>query len=160
MQHLRGPVTNALPRRVTGTTALTEFQPATNTYEIEAEFDTGSNTNFGLNLCVGGTQRVTVGFNTVTSNLYLDRRYSGNVALSPSFPRIAHAPYQPKGGLIKLRIFVDQSSIEVFADDGLQVLSAQIYPDTAGTGVELFSNGGTTTLRSLRAWPLASIWKY
>ncbi len=158
LQGLRGPVVNALPRRITGSVALTEFQPTTNTYELEAVFDTGSNADFGLHLCVGGSQRVTIGFNSTTSNLYLDRRHSGFVDLSPMFPRIVHTPCQPNNGRIRLRIFVDQSSVEVFADDGRRALTAQIYPDTVGTGIELFSHGGTTTLRSLRAWPLASIW--
>ena len=57
---------------------------------------------------------------------------------------------------IALRVFVDQCAVEVFTGDGRQVLTAQIYPDPAHTGIELFSHGGATTLRSLRAWPLAS----
>jgi fructan beta-fructosidase len=92
MQALRGPIVNALPRNITGTATLTEFQPATNTYEIEAVFTLGSpNANFGLNLCVGDSQRVVVGFDASSSNLYLDRRDSGFVSLSPSFPRVVNA---------------------------------------------------------------------
>lgn len=158
MQSLRGPVVNALPRSLAGTSTLADFQPATNTYEIEAVFKPNGGGNFGLNLCVGGTQRVTVGYDASSSNLYLDRRNSGFVSLSPSFPRIVNAPYRPSGDQIKLRIFVDQCSIEIFADEGRLVLTSQIYPDPAGTGIELFSLGGKTTLSSLRAWPLASIW--
>ena len=159
MQWLRGPAVTALPRRVTDTAPFTEFQPATNTYEIEAVFAlAGNDANFGLNLCVGGSQRVTVGFDASTSNLYLDRRSSGYVSLDPSFPRVVGVPYRPPGDQLKLRIFVDQCSIEIFADDGRQVLTSQIYPDPSGTGIELFSYGAPTTLTSFRAWPLASIW--
>lgn len=157
LQSLRGPVVNVPPHKISGTTTLTDFHPATNTYELEAEFDTTSGADFGLNLCVGGAQRVTVGFNSATSNLYLDRRFSGDVSLSPSFPRVVRAPCRPVEGKLKLRVFVDQSSIEVFTTDGKLALTSQIYPDTSSTGIELFSNNGTTTLRRLRAWPLASI---
>ncbi len=159
MQSLRGPAVTALPRRLTGTAPFAEFQPATNTYEIEAVFALAESAAiFGLNLCVGGSQRVVVGFDAATSNLYLDRRSSGYVSLDPAFPRIVNVPYRPPGDKLKLRIFVDQCSIEVFADDGRQVLTSQIYPDPSGTGIELFSFGAPTTLTSLRAWPLASIW--
>lgn len=160
MQALRGAVVNVLPRKVRETVSLTEFHPSTNTYEMEAVFNlNGAGRNFGLNLCRGGTQRVVVGYDASSSQLYLDRRSSGYVSLHPSFPRIVSTPLKTQGDQLKLRIFVDQSSIEVFADDGQRVLTAQIYPDPSGTGVELFSFGGETTLGSLKAWPLASIWR-
>jgi fructan beta-fructosidase len=159
LQKLRGPVVEVLPRKITGTVPLTEFHPATNTYEIEAVFNlAGAGESFGLELCRGGEQRVTVGYDRTSGSLYLDRRAAGYTGWHPGFPKIARAPLSLTGDALKLRIFVDQCSVEVFANDGQQVLSAQIYPDPAATGIELFATGGSTTLRRLRAWPLASIW--
>ncbi len=159
LQKLRGPVVNAMPRRVAETMALSEFQPATNTYEIEAVFNLAdAGNNFGLNLCTGGEQRVTLGYDASSSTLYLDRRASGYVSWHPAFPKVVSAPLKTRGGQLKLRVFVDQCAIEVFADDGQQVLTSQIYPDPAHTGIEVFSTGGATTLSGFRAWPLASIW--
>ena len=134
-----------------------EFQPVTNTYELEVVFNPDeAGDDFGLHLCAGGDQRVTVGYDALTSNLYLDRRASGYVSWHPSFPKVVRAPIEVAGGELTLRVFVDQCAVEVFTGDGRQVLTAQIYPDPAHTGIELFSHGGATTLRSLRAWPLAS----
>ena len=159
MRQLRGPLSSAQPRVVSGTSAITEFQPATNTYELEVTLvPDPSATACGLNLCVGDGQKLVVGYDPKASNLYLDRSQCGFVGLSPSFSAVSAADVSPVGGEVKLRIFIDQSSVEVFAADGRRVLTAQIYPDPAGTGVEFFSNGGASTLRSLRAWPLASIW--
>jgi fructan beta-fructosidase len=59
---------------------------------------------------------------------------------------------------VKLRIFVDQCSIEVFVNDGERVLSSLIFPETAHRDLELFSSFGPSTLQSLKAWPLATIW--
>jgi sucrose-6-phosphate hydrolase SacC (GH32 family) len=160
LQKLRGPVVNALPRSISDTSSLAEFHPQTNTYELEAIFNlTGAGQKFGINLCVSGTtQKVVIGYDTSSSNLFLDRTASGYVSFDPGFPCVVTAPFKPKGDTLKLRIFVDQSSIEVFANDGERVFTSQIYPDPSGTGVELFSYGGATTLQSLQAWPFASIW--
>jgi len=156
---LRGALKQAGPRKIQNTMSLGEFQPQKNTYEVEATFNLhAANQNFGLNLCVGGPDKVVLGYDANTSNIYLDRRSSGNVSFDPDFPNIVTAPYSTQAGYIKFHMFVDQSSIEVFVNDGEIVMSSLIFPDPSSLGIELFSLNGATTLRSLKAWPLASIW--
>lgn len=148
------------PRKIQDTVTLPEFQPSKNTYELEAVFNLhASNQNFGLNLCVAGTNKVVVGYNAATSNLYLDRRDCGNVGFSPAFPKWVSTPFAPRAHFIKFQVFVDQSSIEVFVNDGERVITSLIFPDPSSLGIQLFSLNGATTLRSLNAWPLKSIWQ-
>ncbi|MBE2181493.1 MAG: GH32 C-terminal domain-containing protein [Chthoniobacterales bacterium] len=162
LQLLRGPVVNVTPRTVNETETLAEFQPQTNTYEIEVEFDLAAVTGnqFGVNLCVqeDWPQRVVVGYDRLASNLYLDRTSSGFVTFGPGFQSVVRAPYKPAGNVLGLRIFVDQSSIEVFTKDGERVMTSQIYPHTGGTKVQLFSSGGSAALKRMRGWVLRSIW--
>lgn len=61
-------------------------------------------------------------------------------------------------GTIRLHIFVDQSSVEVFANNGEVTLTALMFPSPESTVIELFSEGGKTVMKDLRAWELASIW--
>ena len=69
------------------------------------------------------------------------------------------APFTPKGNQIKFHVFVDQSSIEVFVNDGALVMTSLVFPYSNGLGIETFSlNGKTTTMISLKIWELASIW--
>lgn len=146
--------------RGAGITPITQFQPLTNTYKIEAVFERGAaNQHAGLNVCVGGGNKVVIGFDGVLNNVWLDRTLAGNVAFSPAFPNVVHAPLASTAGPVKFRVFVDQSSIEVFVNDGERVLTSQIYPSAANRGVELFSSFGPSTLQKLQAWPLASIWQ-
>ena len=159
LQTLRGAQNQVGPRKIQNTMGLAEFQPLKNTYELEATFNLHASTqNFGLNLCVGGSDKVVLGYDARTSNLYLDRRASGNVSFDPDFPNIVTAPYSTQAGYIKFHVFIDQSSIEVFVNDGEIVMTSVIFPDPASLGIELFSTNGATTLRSLKAWPLSSIW--
>jgi sucrose-6-phosphate hydrolase SacC (GH32 family) len=158
-QKLRGPLVSIGPRTVQNTVGLAQFQPPANTYELNAVFNlSAANQNFGLNLCVGGSNKVVVGYDVATGNVFLDRRTSGNVSFSPSFPNIVTAPLSPQDGYVEFHIFVDQSSIEVFVNNGQAVLTSLIFPDPSSLGVQLFSANGVTTLRSLSAWNLSSIW--
>ncbi|MBU0677374.1 MAG: GH32 C-terminal domain-containing protein [Verrucomicrobia bacterium] len=160
LKQLRGSPVTMGPTRVEGLLDLTSFEPTENAYEIEAVFNLPRSNenaqNFGLNLCVGPTNKVVVGLEAQTSTLYLDRTLSGDVSFSPAFPGSVTAPCPVPDGEVRFHIFVDRSCIEIFMNDGTVVQSALIYPDAANTGIQLFSLNGAVTLRKLTAWPLSS----
>jgi len=160
LQILRGTSITIPPFTCQNTVNLSQFQPATNTYELEAVFNLfGTNQNFGLNLCVGGTtNKVVLGYDATAANLYLDRTVSGNVSFNANFPNIVTAPFSTKDGYIKFHVYVDQSSIEIFVNDGQAVLTSLIYPNSNSLGLQAFSLGDPTVLRSFKAWKLARIW--
>lgn len=142
-----------------GTRALSEFSPTRNTYELETAFTiTDPAAKFGLRLAISDGYYITVGYDARTSNLFIDRTHPENGEFSGYFAKYITAPLQPQDGMVRLRIFVDQSSVEVFANDGDVTMTATILPDPGSTGIELFSENGAVTLESLRAWELASIW--
>ena len=59
---------------------------------------------------------------------------------------------------LELRVFVDRSVVEVFAN-GRQCLAVRVYPGRPDSvGVALRSIGQDTTLASLDAWQMASIY--
>ena len=60
--------------------------------------------------------------------------------------------------ILKLRVFVDKSSIEVFANDGVAVLSSRIYPDKNANGVKFFSDG-QAKINELSFYKLSDIYK-
>ena len=64
-----------------------------------------------------------------------------------------------EGELLELRVFVDRSVVEVFAN-GRQCLAVRVYPERAdSTGVSLRAQGSAALLRSLDAWQMNSIWE-
>ncbi len=157
---LRGPVTKLRSQTLHGTKPITAFQPTANTYEIVAVYNIDStNQRFGFNLCVGGGKKLVVGYDSGTSNVFIDRRESGEVSFSPDFPNFVVAPLSKDKGYVKFRIFIDQSSVEVFVNDGEIVMSSLIFPDPANRGIEMFSWDDPTTLRNLQAWQLNTIWR-
>ena len=67
-----------------------------------------------------------VGFDAIAQQYFIDRRAAGICDFSPQFPIRATAPSQGNGGTMEL--FIDRSSIELFADDGLTVMTGLVFP--------------------------------
>ncbi len=64
------------------------------------------------------------------------------------------APFElEKGGLLVLRVFVDRSIVEVFANDK-QAIGRSVYPRLGGRGIRLFSKDGDANVVSVKAWEL------
>jgi len=132
--------------------------------EIIAEFQVGTASEFGLKVRTGQNEETLVGYNVPEGEVYVDRNKSGQVdfaelyRLSEGFPNIQAAPLVAENGRVRLHIFVDWSSVEVFGGDGQAVITDQIFPMPNSNGLALFANGGTAKLVSLQIWPLRSIW--
>lgn len=74
------------------------------------------------------------------------------------FERTCHGKVAPINNKLKLRIFVDKCSVEIFSEDGLNVFSLATFADDDQTGFEFFALKPATAYE-MNIWPLASIWK-
>ena len=62
------------------------------------------------------------------------------------------------GEPLKLRVFIDRSVVEVFAN-GKQYLAMRVYPGRQDSmGVSLRAQGQDAVLNSLDAWKIQPIW--
>ena len=62
------------------------------------------------------------------------------------------------GEMLRLRVFIDHSVVEVFAN-GKQCVAARVYPGREdSTGVSLRAQGSSGLLKSLSAWKMRSIY--
>lgn len=64
----------------------------------------------------------------------------------------------PENGRVKLRVLVDRTSMEVFANDGRVVLSSCFLPKAEDQSLGVFTTAGTRKLVSAEVHPLGSIW--
>jgi fructan beta-fructosidase len=124
-------------------------------YLLEVTFAAGSSAEFGLILRQTADEGTRVGYDTVRGELILDRTESGAVNFSPHFPFSDRAPVKLIDGHLRLQIYLDTSSVEVFAQDGLATITDQIFPGPASFGLSLYSVDGTAQQISLKVTPLA-----
>jgi fructan beta-fructosidase len=129
-------------------TTLPFFRPETNAYRLTMEVEPGTATAFGLKLAQDGKgQETLVRYDVAAGTLAIDRRKAGSREVKANFPSVDAGPLVPENGRIKLDVFVDNSSVEVFANDGRLTLTSLIFPDPGSTGISLFSEGGAARVR-------------
>jgi fructan beta-fructosidase len=52
-------------------------------------------------------------------------------------------------------MYLERSSVEVFAQNGLRTITDQVFPEAGADQVALFADGGTAQLKSITVTPLA-----
>ena len=123
--------------------------------ELVATFDPGTADFFGFNVREGNGQLTQIGYDAAGGEVFVNRTQSGEFAFNPNVATGNDAPLALDGnGHVKLRIFVDRNSVEVFGGEGTAALTNLIFPDPDSQGVSAFSIGGDATLVSLEAYNL------
>ncbi|MEH7481822.1 GH32 C-terminal domain-containing protein [Neobacillus drentensis] len=130
-------------------------------FEIEAEIEipsTSKLTEFGFHVREGADQKTVVGYKTADNQIFVDRAESGEKDFSSLFSTLHEASLKPDNKRIKMNIFVDDSSIEVFANDGKVVFSDVIFPDPSSRSMNFYTKGGDVNVVSLKVHSLANTW--
>jgi len=107
----------------------------------------------GLKLAASkdGQQGVWLYIDNQANRLVLDRAFAGEGVLGyRSVPL-------PTGDLLKLHIFVDHSSIEIFVNDGEYSFSSRIYPTNSDRTIHLFAENGNLVVNNIEYWSLLKI---
>ena len=91
---------------------------------------------------------------SVRDAVSIDRRHSGDVSFNKDFAKL-HASVPARSR--RLKIFVDHSVVEVFANDGLTVLTDRVFPSPTSDKVAL--SGGASDRVTLTIWKMNSAWK-
>lgn len=140
-----------------GVTPLRQIGKLGNAYELVVDFTNLGTHPFGLNLCEGEGRRLVLSYDPSSHYLSVDRT---NVAKEeiPKFERKAHVKVLPQDGKLKLHVFVDKSTVEVFANDGEKTLTMLTFAAEGQDVASLFSLGQGVKAR-ITAYPLKSIWK-
>ncbi|GKZ25818.1 hypothetical protein AbraIFM66951_000781 [Aspergillus brasiliensis] len=107
------------------------------------------------------TEQTQIGYDFGTKEVFINRIRSGNVTFDATFPEVYHAPLLEAhhDGMVSLRIFLDWSSVEVFAGHGETSLTARVFPTEEARGLYVFSEEADTEKVSIRVRPVASVWK-
>jgi len=126
-----------------------------NSIELSLEMTPGKDAKTcGVKVCCSpdGKEETAIYYDATDKKIKIDTRKS---SLGEGPKRIEAAPFKlKKGETLKLRIFVDKSVIEVFANDR-QALVRRIYPTRKDSvGVKLISTGAVVKVPRFDAWDM------
>ena len=116
-----------------------------NTIELNLTIESGSAAEYGIQVyCDAGGHGLPVTVKPAT----------GTIVVGDT-----EAPFVlKKGESTKLRIFLDKSMVEVFANDRQAVVYMQQYKPE-DVGISLFSHGGPIAVKRITAWKMRSIYE-
>jgi len=142
---------------VTNEQTLDGYKAPWNVYEMKVSFKVDNkDQDFGVKLAQGKSQEAVIGYKANSSTLYFSRikgpyYYNGR--------RTAEMPIElSEDGILDLHIFIDQSSVEIFAEDYRHSMTNLFFNYVNETGISLFSNSGSATVDEINIWDLNSIY--
>jgi len=145
------------PRTIEGPFDLTSAAHTTaGLLELDLDLDLGPANGARLQFSNARGERTIFRIDGAARRFELDRSASGAIAFNPAFaaaPQVA--PWLGAATRLRLHVFLDQSSIEVFVDDGATVLTTLVFPATPYDSVQL-DGSRPFELRTANVYELAS----
>ncbi|HEX4489355.1 MAG TPA: glycoside hydrolase family 32 protein [Terriglobales bacterium] len=122
-------------------------------FEMEVKFENPPASLFGVRIHSDESHWTEIGFDTEKKEFYIDRTKSG-AEIAKDFPVRTKAPLIA-GRRYDMRIVVDRSSVEAYAQGGTIAMTNLIFPSPDAARVEVFPKNAKS---SGRCWRLKSIW--
>jgi sucrose-6-phosphate hydrolase SacC (GH32 family) len=138
---------------------ITKNQIQGSQLEFMVEFAPESSGVEGVDVLKSADGETRIGVNRNDGTVFVDRRHSGNVSFNPKFPGVYSAPLPVRGSAVKLHVFVDACSVEVFVNGGERVFTVLAFPPPESRAVALFDGNPRAKIESIKAWTLNSSWK-
>ena len=96
-------------------------------FEVELELENDGAERILLSLSNAKGERVNMHYDVARRQFVMERSESGLTSFSPDFPAMTVAPVTDTDRL-RLRLFVDRSSVEAFGDGGKFVMTNRVFP--------------------------------
>ena len=110
-----------------------------NSYRVDLTVELADTKDFQLKLLNNEAEVSVLTYEVATGRLTFDRTQSGKVAFHEKFPSAESMTVLPENGQLKLAIFVDNSVVEIYADQGKAVLTSLVFP-TKSKGLVAIGN--------------------
>jgi len=118
---------------------------------------TDSITSCNIILSNDAGEKLDVAYEKFTNEYFVTRRNAGNSSFHPAFASVHKAPRLTRAPNADITLLVDRASIELFADNGLTVMTEICFPSQPWTKVSLLSEG--MIVKELKYIPLKGIWE-
>ena len=112
--------------------------------------------NFTVKLENGKGEFVSVGYEADSNRFFMDRRNSGKNEFSNEFPGIYYAPRISGADTVSVNLLYDVASVELFADEGLSVMTSIYFPNEPYSRLSVEIKDGEITGAAVK--PMNSIW--
>ncbi len=102
-------------------------------------------------------EKLVVGFDKKSNHYFIDRTKSGKVDFQNEFAAKHTAPRISNNQKMDMTFIVDESSLELFADDGLSVMTEIFFPGKPYNHIQI-ENNKNIVFKKIKYTSLKSIW--
>ena len=113
---------------------------------------------FTITLSNDAGEKVVIGYDKTKNQYFIERTNSGIVSFEKGFAAKHTAPRLSVKENFDLTLIIDNASVELFADDGLSVMTEIFFPNELFSNINIQSANGFT-IRSLKYNAMKSIWR-
>lgn len=148
--------------KVNGTRTIKDMIPGNDgAYEIELTIENQHADVIGFRLYNDKGEEVDMQYDMKEKKFSMDRRKSGAVSFNENFPMLTWTAIEQGGNeeqsgkeALKLRLFVDKSSVEAFGDGGRFAMTNQVFPSEPYNHIDFYSKGGAYKVDSFVVYKL------
>ncbi|MDN0054113.1 GH32 C-terminal domain-containing protein [Bacteroides caecigallinarum] len=128
-------------------------QSGNGAYEVELSINPGKSKEVSFTLSNGKGEKVLMTYDVVKKTFAIDRTKSGEVSFSNDFPAVTEITLS-KSKELKLRLFVDKSSIEAFVDNGKFVMTNCVFPSAPYDMITFESDGNRYKVKNINIYQI------
>ncbi len=121
---------------------------------LDADYNSGG--LFSLELLNDKGRELIVKYDDTKKIFSIDRSMSNKIVPDIAFYQLQEIKYDACGKL-KLNVFIDHSSIEIFLNDGETVLSSLFLPSSSNNMIRMSDSSMETTIKYFKVWKINSI---
>ena len=123
-------------------------------FGIITDINLARNSTFEVKLS-NSREEVVLTYDKEQSLFTLDRSSSGSTSFHSLFSKPIRCEYEVTGDVLPLQLLLDQSSMEVFINNGDKVMTALIFPRYEFTALEITGDGGEELIQGLALFPIS-----
>ena len=162
LRALRTQTAELRSQRLGGTQAMrmpTGTTPAAAEVDLEFVVTPGAISDVAIELWNAAGETYRVGYDAGAKQFYSDRTNTPH-AFSPAFAiGVHHAPRIATDSIVRMQLYLDRASAELFGDGGATALTDIVFPSQDFTSMRLVVKGAPVTVRYANVSGLRSIWK-
>ena len=113
--------------------------------------------SFYISFSNPANKKLIVGFDEKRNAFYIDRRNAGRSDFDEQFAKIHYGPRITQSKNTAISLILDNSSLEIFADQGLTTMTEIFFPDQSYNKMQI--TGDLKWFESFRISELSSYWK-
>lgn len=122
-------------------------------YEVELSINPGKSKEVSFVLSNGKGEKVLMTYDVVKKTFAIDRTKSGEVSFSNDFPAVTEITLS-KSKELKLRLFVDKSSVEAFVNNGEFVMTNCVFPSAPYDMITFESDGNRYKVKNINIYQI------